>query len=614
MGNGNGIELKNREHLGVLAKRLGILHFLGQVTLVGIAFSYFFAQIVEGPFFRELAENNRLRRLAIEAPRGVIYDRNGKLLVENIPSYQLLCDRSLSRNLDASLNFSADILAIPRAELASLLERYRKTPKFQPVLLGEALSLDQVARFGVHHLEHPEFEVVVEHQRLYRHAHQTAHILGYLSEVSTEDLKNRSTYRPGDLVGRKGIEQLYDTYLRGRHGDRIVVVDSRGRQTEEHQQIPARSGNNLRLTIDLDLQQEAADLLADKTGVIVALDPRNGEILALASNPSYNPNLFAQRLRPEEWQELITNPQKPLQNRALQNTFPPGSVFKIIVALAALENGWSPNATAFCPGYSTINGTRFRCWKQGGHGTVNLKTALMQSCNVYFHQLGQKLGIDKIATYARRFGLGRLSGIDLADEKPGLVPDTRWSLERRGTQWFGGETISVATGQGPILVTPLQLATMMSALARGRPVRPHLVRTVESPAGMLLEHPEYRDEPLPPLGIAPEHLQIVRQALWGVVNEPQGTAHSAAIPGKDIVGKTGTAQVVTQKTWTKNEQLAPEHRDHAWFASFAPLQDPQLVVVVFVEHGGGGSKAAAPLAKAIYEKFFAADHPDQPPA
>ena len=587
-----------RQHRPALVKRVARLNGVTQVVILLIATGYWSVQIAEGSFYRELADNNRLRKLTIEAPRGLILDRNGQPLVENVPSYSLLLDRSLTDDLTASLEFAADILEQPPSELEQILGTHRGTPAFQPIRIAAGLSLAQLARFEVEHLEHPEFEIEAEHLRLYRHAHQTAHVLGYLGEATNADLaRPQSPYKPGDLVGKKGLEGLYEERLRGDTGELVVVVDSRGQLIEEFDRSPANSGRVLELTLDLELQQVAAELLEDRVGSIVALDPRRGEILAMVSAPSFNPNHFARRLGHEEWRQVLDHPHHPLQNRALQNTYPPGSVFKIVMALAGLDRDLvdPETTTAYCRGYSRIYNNRYRCWKASGHGRVNLRSALKGSCNVYFHQLGQKLGIDQIAKYSRMFGLGSKTGIDLSGEKAGLVPDSQWSLEARGAPWYPGETISVATGQGPILVSPVQVAVLMAAVANGGYlVQPHLVRDPNRSAA-----PEDSRIDLPA-----EHLALIREALWSVVNEPSGTGAAAAIDGLEIAGKTGTAQVIAQERRIDNEALALENRDHAWFASFAPHDEPRLVVVVFVEHGGGGSKVAAPLARELYEAFL----------
>ncbi len=581
-----------REHRDDLLKRLPVLRIVFVALLLVIASSYWFVQVVQGGYYRTLAENNRLRKLAVVAPRGLIYDQDGRVLVGNVPSYNLLLDRSRSRDVGVSLAFAAEILGLPPEDLEATAARLPSGSPFTPVLIAENLSLSQVARFSVANLEHPEFEIDVGHLRLYRHGPLTAHVLGYLGEVTAADLRQAgSPYRAGDLVGKKGIEETFDRELRGTNGERVVVVDSRGRSREEFSGSAAKPGADVRLTLDLELQEQASRYFEGRVGAAVALDPRNGEIRVLTSAPSYNPNLFARRLDRGEWQELLASPHHPLQNRALQNTYSPGSVFKIVVAVAGLSEGVvDEQGSVFCNGGARIYNRRFRCWRRQGHGWVNLRTAIRESCDVYFYHLGQKLGIDRLAEYARRFGLGQPTGVDIAGEKAGLVPDLEWSLRARGTTWYPGETISVAIGQGPLLVTPLQVASALATVANGGSrVLPHL-RKSESP-------------PRPqPLTLDRQALDVVADALWAVVNDG-GTGSSARLTGFDVAGKTGTVQVIEQKTWVDSRDLPFEKRDHAWFGSFGPAEWPELVVVVFVEHGGKGSAEAAPLAKLIYEKY-----------
>jgi len=559
---------------------------------------------VRGDEYRQLAEENRLRKLPIKAPRGLIYERQGRLLVENIPSYNLMLDRSRSEDLGRSLALASEVLERPLADLQALLGRYQATPEFKPVLLAENMTLSQVARLGVVSLEYPEFEVEVHHLRLYRHREQTAHLLGYLGEVTEKEMeKSGGLYSPGDLAGKKGIEQTYDPELRGEDGERVVVVDSRGELLEEYGKKPAVPGKNLTLALDLDLQQEAARWLdgPEKVGAIVAMDPRNGEILAMVSSPSYNPNIFARRLQADDWKALIEAPNHPLQNRAIQNTYSPGSTFKIIMATAGLtEKIVNKNDSVFCSGSRAFYGRSFRCWKPGGHGTVDAHRALKLSCDVYFYLLGQKLGIERIAKYSRLFGLGSPTGIELGGEKSGLVPDPAWSEKARGHKWYPGETISVAIGQGPVLMTPLQMASMTAMVANGGyKVVPHLVQGAKVP-------------PPQKVPLDEEALRTVREGLWAVVNEPGGTAYnSARVDGANIAGKTGTVQVIAQAARTDAKALPFKYRDHAWFTSFAPLDNPRLVVVIFAEHGGSGSRSAAPIAQALHAKFFAPalEHP-----
>jgi penicillin-binding protein 2 len=589
-----------REHRDDLVSRVRVMTAVVTGLLVAIGAGFWFVQLVQGDYYRELAENNRLRKLPIKAPRGLIYDRKGRLLVENVPSYNLMIDRSRSADLDRSLEFAARVLDRPLEELRALLDRYQAIPEFKPVLLAENLTLSQVAGVGVEGLEYPEFEVEVHHLRLYRHREQTAHLLGYLGEVTQREIeKAGGLYSPGDLVGKKGVEQTYDPELRGKDGERVVVVDSRGELLEEFGRKQAIPGKNLTLAIDLELQQEAARWLEgpEKVGAIVAMDPRNGEVLAMVSSPSYNPNLFARRLQKEEWTALIEAPHHPLQNRALQNTYSPGSTFKIIMATAGLTEGLvDEHSRVVCTGARSFYGRAFRCWKKGGHGTVDAHLALKLSCDIYFYQLGQRMGIERIARYSRLFGLGSPTGIEIGGEKSGLVPDAAWSEKVRKHPWYPGETISVSIGQGPVLMTPLQMATMTAMVANGGyRVVPHLIQ------GRPTAPPQH-------VPLDAGALRIVREGLWAVVNEPGGTAyHSARVEGADMAGKTGTVQVIAQATRTDAKALPFKYRDHAWFTSFAPLENPRIVVVVFAEHGGSGSRSAAPIAQALHAKFFAPD-------
>ncbi len=581
-----------REHRDNLVQRLPVLQVALVAMLVLVGGSYWFVQVVHGDYYRTLAEDNRLRNLPIEAPRGLIHDRHGRRLVENVPSYNLMIDLTRADDSDESLRFAAGTLGRPEAELQALLERPNRAAPFKPVLVAEDLSLAQVAHFNAVALEHPEFEIDVRHVRLYRNGPITAHVLGYLGEVAEAELAAPdSPYAAGDLVGRRGVERRYDLHLRGENGEQVVTVDSRGRLRAKSGRRAARPGRRLDLTLDLELQQAAAMYFEDKVGSAVVLDPDSGEVLTLVSAPYYDPNIFARRLDSEQWRQLIEAPNDPLQNRALQNTYPPGSVFKIVVAVAGLsERVVQPSETVFCNGATKIYNRRFRCWRRAGHGRVNLREAIKESCDIYFYFLGQKLGIERLADYSRRFGLGAPSGLDVGGEKPGLVPDPEWSLRERGDRWYPGETISVAIGQGPLLVTSLQVATLMATVVNGgQRVVPHLSREQALPAV--------------DSGLDPDALAQVREALRAVVEE-RATGAAARVPGLTVGGKTGTAQVIRQKTWVDSKDLPYEKRDHAWFASFAADDRRRLVAVVFVEHGGKGSTTAAPLAKLLYEIYF----------
>jgi penicillin-binding protein 2 len=558
------------------------------VLMVAILSGYGYAQIVRADHYRRLAENNRLREAPVAAPRGLIEDRRGALLVENVPSYNLLFDRSLAVSEPAAVEFAAAILDRDALELGEIA---RRGPAYRSHLIAEDLDLSQVARFEASLLEHPEFRVEVQQRRLYRHGSQTAHLLGYLGEVRQEELDANPLLRPGKLVGREGIERHYDQVLQGTDGWRQLIVDSRGRPIEESQFERASPGATLRLTIDLELQQEAELALGNQTGTVIALDPRDGAVRALYSSPSFDPNLFASRLDVEQWRALMAAPHDPLHNRVLHSAYPPGSVFKIVMALAGLQEGViDPKDRVYCSGSIKLFDRPRRCHLRGGHGWVDLKDAIRRSCDVYFYVRGNELGLERIARYARALGLGAATGIDLVDEKSGLVPSQEWARTARGAPWQPGETISLAIGQGPILTTPLQIAVMTAAVANGG----HLVvpRLVAGPDLATRE-----------IAVDARHLETVRDALWAVVNQ-EGSGARARLPGIAVAGKTGTAQVIEQKTWTDSADLRYEHRDHAWFTSYAPAAAPELVVVVLVEHGGQGSRAAAPIARALYAKYF----------
>lgn len=581
----------------LMATRLKWLAGSLAVAFFVVLSSYWYFQIVRSEHYWRLAENNRLRILRLEAPRGLIYDRSGQLLVENAPSFRLLIDRSLSADLEASLVFAANILDRDEEGLGESLQRYRGVPRDVPVLLAEELELNQVALFEVAIPEHPEFEIAATRRRLYRYGDQMAHLLGYLSEPTAAEQERDPTLVAGDKIGRSGVEQLRDRELRGTAGERTVVVDSRGRvaASGDVDRTDARAGESVTLTIDLELQQEAQELLEGKVGSIVALDPRDGAVRAMVSSPSFDPNGFAGPLNQEDWERIVGAPNKPLQNRAIHNAYPPGSVFKIAMAVAALADGLiDPKEEVYCGGSTRLYDRRWRCWRARGHGRLDLRGALQHSCDIYFYRQGRKMGIERIARYARMLGLGRRTGIEFPAEREGLVPDPEWSLTSRGLPWYPGETISVAIGQGPVLTSPLQIAVMTAAVANGGfLVQPHLLEGGARP-------PE-------PTGVDADVIAFVREALANIVAD--GTGRAASTPIVQVAGKTGTAQVIAQATWTRSEDLPFEHADHAWFTSYAPVEAPELVVVVFVEHGGRGSEAAAPLARRMVETYFGS--PDQ---
>jgi penicillin-binding protein 2 len=491
----------------------------------------------------------------------------------------------------------------------------RGRARFQPVSVADDLSFDQLARLESHRYALPGVVTDVEPRRHYLEGPLAAHLLGSIGEISGAQLGSAAFegYVAGEVVGQTGLETLYESHLRGRAGARNVSVDVAGREIQTLDEVRPLPGGTVVLALDLDLQRAAEDAFDDvapgqppRVGALVALDPRNGDVLALVSRPTYDPNDFAGGIAVEHWNALTRDEWQPLHARAVQSHYPPGSTYKAFVAAAGLQAGLvDPSVPVYCPGSFRLGRRTYRCWKKEGHGPMNLHSALVQSCDVYFYQLGLRLGIDRLAEYARGFGLGRPTGIGLAHEAPGIVPTEAWKRRRFGEPWVLGETVSAAIGQGFTLTSPLQLAVAYAAIANGgRVVRPRLVLRLESREGEVVEarEPELTDA----TPVAPEHLARVRRALAGVVQEPRGTGGRSRVAGVEVAGKTGTAQVVRlEHTEHLEEHEVPiRNRDHAWFAAFAPAEGAEIVVAVIVEHGGHGGSAAAPLAQRVLARHF----------
>jgi penicillin-binding protein 2 len=580
--------------------RLAVGAFSLLALLLGI---YWVHQVLRGDEYARQAENNRQRSVPISASRGFILDRNGKLLAENEPSFTLLLYRRETKDVDDSLRFVADLLGRPLEDLRRSVERSRATYDFVPVVLDDDLSVAEVGAVEAHALEHPELAVQTTERRVYTQGSILAHLLGHLGEASPDQLATRAgRVRSGESIGQKGIEAAYQDLLAGTSGLRTFVIDSFGREVTELDRVDPLPGNTLVLNVDLDLQRIADDYFRDKTGSVVALDPKTGEILALVSAPSFDPNVFSRRVTRTEWEAIVGNEGRPLQNRAIQNVYSPGSVWKAFVAYAALTHGIDASETVHCPGFANFYGRRFRC--HGVHGTVDLKTALQVSCDAYFYTMGKRLGIDVLAETARTFGFGRPTGVDIASEKTGNVPSPEWSLAVRKHPWYPGETISVAIGQGPLLVSALQTARAFAGLANadGALPVPHLFRIGElvRSGARVAYRPPVTEKISYPAGVR----ETILEGLWRVVNRPGGTAYAHRVEGLDICGKTGSVQVVGQKEAKKTLLLPEKLRDHAWFAGFAPRDDARIVVVVFVENGLHGSSAAAPLATRLMEAYL----------
>jgi penicillin-binding protein 2 len=591
-------------HDEALRRRLRGLAVVILVSLFLLLARTWHLQVMSGDYFLRLSENNRLRQLRIKSLRGKVLDRHGRVLADNRAAYTLMAvpEDLPSEDVLHGLLERLDLETEPAA-----LQALKSAAAFQPVLIQRDLPRDRVAYFAEHRMDFPGLFLEVEPLRSYPYHRLAAHLLGYLGEISESQLQHRGNenYQPGDLLGQYGLERTYETILRGIPGVRQVEVDTFGRETQlisEQSPIP---GVNLVLTLDLHLQQLAEQLLEEHTGSIVALDPRNGQILALASSPAFDPNTFATHLSEATWTALASDPRHPLHNRVIQGQYPPGSIFKIITALAALEEGVvTPYTTVCCPGHYVYGHRIYRDWKPSGHSCVSLHQALVQSCDVYFYHVGQELGVDRIARYARAFGLGQASGFVPDAEKDGLIPSTEWKRRVRGQSWYGGETLSVSIGQGYILTTPLQVANLLATLANGGTLyQPYVILRQERVDGTVLK--QMAPRVLRQLHLQPEHIAWVKQGLWGVVHDPKGTGKAARHEHIAIAGKTGTAQVVRLPRHVDGrkfqEQLPEQQRDHAWFAAFAPVEDPRIAVVVMIEHAGQGGSNFASLAKTIIQ-------------
>jgi penicillin-binding protein 2 len=572
-------------------------------------------QIVEGEALSLRATRNSVRAVRIEAPRGEILDREGRMLAGTRPAFGLEVIPSEVQGSGVTFAALGRLLETDAAGLEQQVAKKRGRERFQPVRLADDLSFTELARVESHRHALPGVVTEARPRRHYVEGILGAHLLGSIGEVRGDQLESEryAGYLSGDVVGQTGLEALLESHLRGRPGGRNVVVDVAGREMEVLDVVEPRTGGSVVLTIDLDLQraaEEAFDATEEgqppRMGALVALDPRNGDVLALVSRPTYDPNDFAGGIDPETWKALTTDRWHPLQNRAIQNQYPPGSTYKAFVAAAGLAEGLvTPHTQVFCPGSFAFGRRVYRCWKKEGHGSVALHQALQRSCDVYFYQLGLKLGVDRLAHYAQAFGLGKLTGIPLANERAGLIPTAAWKQQRFREPWMAGETVSISIGQGFDLVTPLQLAVGYAAIANGGSViEPRLVLRRTDPSGRVEEAP-------PPVvrgrvPVSDEHLALVRKGLTAVVEDPGGTGGRSRVPGVAVAGKTGTAQVVRlEHTDGMEEHEVPiQYRDHGWFVAYAPAESAEIVVAVLAEHGGHGGSAAAPLAQKVLARYF----------
>jgi penicillin-binding protein 2 len=582
-----------------------------QYVLLGIflvlAFGLWRLQVARSGYYSTLAEQNRIKQVPILAPRGKILDREGRIIVDNYPSFSVLLLRDQNRDLQADADKIAAGLHIPPDELRARLKRMAAVPGYQPLFLKDDITPDELAFIESHKEEFPELAIITVHRRLYPKNGFMAHIIGYVGQVSEDMLTQPQweLYNPGDIVGMSGVEQYYNDILMGKNGSRQVLVNSRGKEVGTLSDVAAVPGRQLKLTIDLDLQIAAEEALEGRPGAIVAMDPRNGEILAMVSRPAFDPNEFAVRITRDEWNQLVTDPGKPLLNKAIQAQLAPGSVFKVIMATAGLQEGIAQNLVITCGGGKTFYGRFFKCWiaGHGSHGTVGISKAIYQSCDSYFYTLAEKLGISRIAKYATMLGLGQKTGIDLPQEVSGVMPSEEWKIKNFKQKWYAGETISVGIGQGAVATTPIQLARAVGAVTSdGVLVRPHVAFPDQFPPGFK-QVANYTDKTN--IGLDQENWMTITDALAAVVS-PIGTAPSARLPGIDFAGKTGSAQTISNQLKAKmGSSEKSKYKDNGWFVGVTPRRNPEIVVAVLLEEGEHGyfaARATAQVIKAYVEK------------
>jgi penicillin-binding protein 2 len=572
--------------------RLALFSYASVILAVVLLVGFWKLQVVQSGHFLDLAERNRVRSIPIIAPRGPMLDREGRVLVDSYPSFSILLLRDDTKLLEKSLPQVEQGLDISEEDLRDQLDAAKEEPKFQPIVIKPAASEQDIAFVESHRADLPVLELMMVERRRYSYGEMLASAIGYVGEVSASQLEESDgRYRPGDIVGKTGLEKQYNEVLEGTDGMRRVVVNSVGKVMRPLDNVEAIPGKPIQLTIDYDLQAIAEADLADKEGAVVAMDARTGEILALVSRPTLDPNDFAVRVPAEEWKKLNSDPESPLLNRVIQAQLAPGSVFKIVMATAMLESKAIPETfTVFCPGHAEFYGRTFHCWQPKGHGTVDFHRAIVDSCDVYFYNVGKLLGIDRIDYYATGLGLGHRTGIDLPGEESGLMPSEEWVQRVFHHKWYAGETISVAIGQGAVTVTPMQMARAIAAVASGGLlVQPHLLKGLNAPK---VDH----------FPLSEETVEKVTQGMYGVVNEGGGTGASLKLANIELCGKSGTAQLMS---FEAGSRLGKNNKNDGWFVGYAPRRNPEIVVAAVVQdtaqHGG---TAAGPVVRDIVKAFY----------
>ena len=593
-------------------KKIKVYAVLVIISFLVILIRVWYLQILKGEDFMGQSEQNRSRKISLPDYRGDIKDRRGKTLVNIRPSFSLYVTPEDAGDFSKSLGFLSELMEINKGKLWNDI---RQSPSFKNVLIKRDITRKEIAYIEENKMLLPGIHIKVEPLRSYVYKDFASHILGYVGEVSKGELmaSKFGRYEQGDMIGKNGLEKIYESNLKGKKGFKEIEVDASGRELKTLRKLSPKAGNSLVLTLDSRVQNRLEKLMDEVSGKspvegsVVVMKVQSGEIIAMVSKPSFDPNFFATGVSRKKWNNLVRDEKNPLQNRAVNGQYPPASTYKLVTAYAALsEKVVEPESTIFCPGYFRLGKRNYRCWKKKGHGNMNLHDALVQSCDVYFYTLGHRLGIDNLAKYANRLGLGELTGIELQGEKPGLVPSRQWKKRFKNEPWFPGETISASIGQGYNLVTPLQSARMISTIASGGIlIRPYLVKKIEDSDGKLIQ--EFFPVVNRNIGIDPEVLKHLKEGLRGVVHEAHGTGHRARLKNVTVSGKTGTAQVVGMKASDEidpEEEIPYSFRDHAWFVAFAPYEKPEVAVSVIIEHGGHGGTTAAPIARKILETYF----------
>jgi len=601
----------DEEAVNMLKRRAMVAVGIVILFLLIIISRFWYLQINLGEHYRDLAENNRVRIRSVPPPRGHIFDKYGREIVTNRPSFNVSLIREDSFDIQDVLKRLSVVLD---EDIEALWERIRKgagTPRHLPITLKEDVDWETLAYLENNKYKFSGIRIEVQPVRIYHYGDLGANIIGYTGSISPKELEadKEGVYEGGDLIGKRGLERIREADLRGEKGSSSTEVNARGFEQQQLKHQDPLPGRDIHLTIDVELQQAAEQYLAisDKAGAVVALEVDTGRVLAAVSSPTIHLEDFIGGISLKNWNALLENKRNPLLNKAVQGVYPPGSTYKIVTALAGLSEGViTENTTFYCPGHYYFGRRLYRCWKHSGHGTVDIRRALTESCDVFFYQVGQRLGVDRLAAYAKKLGLGTRSGIELEHEKAGIVPTKDWKRKRFKEKWHEGETLSVAIGQGFNNMTPLQICLMTAAIANGgRIYQPQIVEMVKTTDGEIIERltPKLLSE----LSSRDKsYLHIVKDGLFGVVQGKRGTARNVRIEGLTVAGKTGTAQVVrlAQYKGLKEQDIPYKFRDHAWFTCYAPADNPKIAVTVLVEHGLHGGSGAGPIARVVLKKYF----------